>query len=210
METKPVEQAIALLQDTQKQVYELLEPFSGLYLRTDHFLTILINGLIFAVKQTNIKDEGSRFNPISLASLYQGQKDLSSPVTTTERLIALDHEALDKLRQKAAELYTNFCKRADKDILEACNSLEIRAVAKLAGIDPMDHPEQMNHAFISSIKEAITKKETEQKAMEDWLAKQEVVEEKKEEKESITPPATQPTVNHNKVGQASKKATIKK
>ncbi len=202
MQTTPVEQAIALLQNTQKQLYELLQPFSGLYLRTDHLLTVLINGLIFTTKQTGFADTQSNFNPSPMTFTHEEQHTLHSPTTTPEPLITIEHEAIDKLRQKAGELYHNFCKRESKDILEVCNALEIRAVAKLAGINPMDHPEQIDHAFVNTIKQAIHKKETEQKAVDDWLAK--------EEKASTLPPTTPSPVTQHKPAQSSKKTNTKK
>lgn len=204
METTQVEQAIVLLQNTQKQVYELLEPFSGLYLQADHLLTVLINGLIFTTQQTDLTNGQSNFNPTPLF-FSEEPKKLTIPITTSINGIDAVPEEVDKLRQKAIELYNNFTKRENKDILEACNALEIRAVAKLAGIDPINHPEQIDHVFIQSIKEAITGKDTEQKAMEEWLAKQE-----KEEKQLAITQEPEKATKQSKTGQASKKINTKK
>jgi len=205
MQTTPVEQAIALLQNTQKQVYELLEPFSGLYLQADHLLTVLINGLIFTTQQTDLTRVESNFDPTPLVF---GDESLKLSIPTP--IVDTAYEEVDQLRLKAMELYSNFCKRESKDILEACNALEIRAVAKLAGINPMDHPEQIDGSFIHTIKEAITKKEAEQQQMDEWLAKKEQEESSIEKNVLSIPAVLTPVSKSTKPSQGAKKASAKK
>lgn len=206
MNTNHVEQAITLLQNTKKQVYELLQPFSGLYLQADHLLTVLINGLIFTTQQTDLtRGAESNFDPTPLVF---GDEPIKLAISTP--IVDTVHEEVDQLRLKATELYNNFCKRENKDIVEACNALEIRAVAKLAGINPMDHPEQIDVSFIHTIKEAIIKKEAEQKQMDEWLAKKEQEESNKEKNELSTPAVLTPVSKSIKTIQSAKKASSKK
>lgn len=177
-DTTPVKKAIALLQNTQKEVSELLKLNSALHLPTDHLLTAVIDGLIFVTQRTELtpKTVTGGFDTTPLIQFYEGKSTEQTIISSLPAVVDTPEEEVDKLRRNATELYHHFRQRENAAILEACNALEIRAVAKLAGIDPINHPEQIDHSFINAIKEAITKKEDEQKKKDELFASAEKLE----------------------------------
>lgn len=205
MDTTPVKKAIALLQNTQKEVDELLKTNSALHLPTNHLLTSVIDGLIFVTQRAELSPTTttSGFDTTPLVQFYEGKSTEPAIIAQLPAVVDTPEEQVDKLRRNATELYHHFRQRENKDILEACNALEIRAVAKLAGIDPINHPEQIDHSFINAIKEAIIKKEDEQKKKDELLASAEKTEEAKKLTDSAisTLPKAKPAI---KKGNAKK------
>jgi len=203
MNTTPVKKAIALLQNTQKEVNELLQSNSALHLPTDHLLTSVIDGLIFVTQRAELTPQAvtGGFDTTPLIQFYEGKSTEQTIITSLPAVVETPEEEVDKLRRNATELYHHFRQRENKDILEACNALEIRAVAKLAGIDPTNHPEQIDHSFINAIKEAITKKEDQQKKKEELLVQEEKAEEAKQPNDSAisTLPKTKPAIKKGSV-----------
>lgn len=65
-----------------------------------------------------------------------------------------------ELKEKVATLYPQFSKLTSDEILDSLSDLEIRGVAKKAGLAVTEkNPKTLNSEFIAKIKEAIAKKE---------------------------------------------------
>lgn len=173
MDIKPIEQAIALLKNTNVEITAILEqPFPEFHIRSNHVLERLIHGLLHAIGSSSSDKESNTFEIVSLAEVWKKENTstVTSPSSTT---VTNPEEDVTALRTTAEKLYHNFLSRENDDILEAALPLEIKAVAKLAGIDPTNQPELIDYTFIDRIKAAIKEKEALQKKKDDWLAKEE-------------------------------------
>lgn len=209
MDIRPIEQAIALLKNTNAQITELLEqPFPEFHIRSNHVLERLIHGLLHAIGSSSRDEQGNAFEIVSLAEIWE-KENASTVVSPSYTTITNPEEDIAALRTTVEKLYRNFLSRNNDDILEAVLPLEIKAVAKLAGIDPIDQPEVIDYAFIDKIKAAIKEKEVEQKKKDDWLAKEEQKLPEAEDTKQLN--IDKKTVSNNEPAKKiSKKTTTKK
>lgn len=165
--TQAVQEAIHVLQAAQQKVNNLLETNSNLQLQSDHVLKRLIDGLYFAVHRSVSIIEHSQFSPVSLTKALT---EKGVPKTNEYQQHELSNvlqdinDEVESLRKKAEQLYINFRDLDNKEIREALTEIEIRAVAKLAGIGPTEQPAEIDSSFIDIIKKSITEKEELRKA----------------------------------------------
>jgi len=151
-----VKKAIEILNNSKKELNELLLPLPYLNDRSNHVLQSLIGGLSFTINAVSGQESEASFKPTPLThviglSVEHQQTDISQAIPTKPDV--------DDLRERAKEAYANFNTRKNKDLLESLTDLEIRAVAKLAGMDvSITEPAKIDNAFIDKIKAAIKTK----------------------------------------------------
>ncbi len=173
MDAKPIEQAIALLRNTNTQITELLsESFPEFHTRSSYVLDRLIYGLLHAIGSNSVAEEGNTFKAVSLAEEWKKEDNPNATFISLTTETAQEEDII-ALRTTAEKLYETFTSRSNKDIMEAVLPIEIKAVAKLAGIAPIEQPEIVDYAFIDKIKVAIREKENKQTKINNWSATEE-------------------------------------
>jgi len=92
-------------------------------------------------------------------------KDVSSvtkqePAATPVKIDTPDEVAANELKLKVDQLYPDFVNIETDAILDTYAEIEIRGVAKRAGLPVTEtHPTKIDAAFVNQVKEAISKKE---------------------------------------------------
>ena len=76
----------------------------------------------------------------------------------TDKIITDEEATLEIFKENVINLYDLFPDMTNKDILESYPDMEIRGVAKMAGMDVSETEPKMESTFVTKIKEAIKHK----------------------------------------------------
>lgn len=149
-----VEQAMEILKNAQAAVHDTLKDFPALQTRAKSVLDTLINGLGHTIgKVADRQPEPT--NHISLAEAWGFAP--ASDTTPTKAIVAKSD--VDELRELAKAAYETFLDRDSAALAESLLDIELRAVAKLAGlpVTPTE-PKTITVPYIEEIKAAIKSK----------------------------------------------------
>ena len=157
-------QAISLIRSTGEEVAELLSDTPEFQDRARHVFESLANGLAFAVGEAIVtKDEQrSEERPSSTGQrTIMGIPVPDAPKPMSERLtgVAPGQSDVDKLRTDVAKAYAAFPTMSNKDIRNTLSEVELRGVAKMAGLPwSKEDVAHITDAYITEIKRAIEDK----------------------------------------------------
>ncbi len=145
-----VQDAMQVLKDAQAQLNTLLAPLPNLQARSKTVLDTLINGLGHTIGASETAtDKG--FAPQTLTEAWGIETREPSPTT-----VVVEQPDVEALRERAQAAYNTFAERENTDLMVALTELDIRAVAKIAGLDVTPtNPKQIDALYIDKIKEAI-------------------------------------------------------
>lgn len=154
--------AIALIRDTKETVAELLADTPDFKTQANHVFETLANGLAFAIGEKVIHSGRTRTEVISqpaqrtiMGVPVPDEKPLKQRVQEVQPSIS----ELDKFRTEIDKAYIAFGRMSNKEILNEFHDLEIRAVAKRAGLQvTKTEPVRITDSFVSEIKNAIQEK----------------------------------------------------
>lgn len=162
-----IKEAISILEDSKSQISELLQSNPTLQLRVTSTFERLSNGLKVVVGEA-ISDDNTTFKLEKLESVF-GRKIHEKKELKVQKT---DKKEVDLLRETAAILYDTFPEQQSKELIERLTDIELRAVAKLAGLQVTStQPAKITVAFIDKIKESIVKQKELKAAQEAELAK---------------------------------------
>jgi hypothetical protein len=157
MHQSNVKEAIQILKDAKDKVNDLLSPLTNLQTRSNHVLKSLIGGLEFTIGSHHQGATDAVFKPQPLTHVM-GVK-VERPEKIKIEAATPTNPDVEALRKKAEEAYSTFCERKNADLLEGLTDLELRAVAKMAGMDvSITEPAKIDSQFITKIKAAIQRK----------------------------------------------------
>ena len=84
-------------------------------------------------------------------------KEIKEAVSTKLNLKPIEVDEVDAFREKIQEIYNSFLSRETTDLLDSLEPIEIRGVAKLAGVVDFEKVE-VDGKLVEDIKQAITAK----------------------------------------------------
>lgn len=169
-ENDNIKEAIAILEDSKNQIHDLLEANPTLQLRISSTFDRLANGLKVVIGET-ISDNSQPFKMEKLESVF-GRKITEKKELKVQKT---DKKEVDLLRETAAILYETFPEQQSKELIERLSDMEVRAVAKLSGLEVTStQPAKITVQFIDKIKDAIVKQKELKAAQELELSKEKV------------------------------------
>lgn len=163
MNTENTKAAIAIIRDARAQVADLLRETPEFQIRATNVFDTLANGLAFAVGE-HPQLPGSAA-PAEV-SQKQGRTVMGMPVPEptaplAERLaeVIAGPTEMDDLRARITGIYETFPERSNKEILNTLTDLELRGVARMAGLAvTKTDPQRITTEMVTKIKAAITAK----------------------------------------------------
>lgn len=175
--TKNIQAAIALLENCKSDLQPLLADVPSLHLRVTTTFDRLVNGLkVMNGQPLDVESADAGKESAPLKSILGRSIERTAPTTVKKA----SKTEVDLLRETARTLYDTFLDREAKEILDAASDMEIRAVAKLAGMKDVTStvPAKVGPKFIDSIKDAIKAQkdlETEKRTVKILEARSEVL-----------------------------------
>jgi hypothetical protein len=167
-----IKEVIAILEESKKQISELLESNPTLQLRVTSTFDRLSNGLKVVIGEPISDNTQEGFKMEKLESVF-GRKIHEKKELKVQKT---DKKEVDLLRETAAVLYDTFPEQQSKELIERLTDMEVRAVAKLAGLQVTStQPAKITVVFIEKIKEAIVNQKELKAAQEAELAKSDKV-----------------------------------
>lgn len=151
-----LKQAVEELEQTKTIVLPLLKDIPSLQVRVE----TTINRLIAGFKNLDTMGNSSSENSDKLPQMktFMGNTIGENKIATVKPVSKSD---VEDLLEKAKKIYGTIIDRENKEILEAVPDVELRAVAKLAGLNWVTSakPAKLDMAFVDKIKAGITQKE---------------------------------------------------
>lgn len=152
-ENDNIKEVIAILEDSKNQISELLQVNPTLQLRVSSTFDRLTNGLKVVIGEA-ITDNNQAFKMVKLESVF-GRKITEKKELKVQKT---DKKEVDLLRETAAVIYETFPEQDPKELIERLSDMELRAVAKMAGLQVTStQPAKITVAFIEKVKDAIVK-----------------------------------------------------
>lgn len=149
-----------LVQKTVDDVRELLDKILERHredptfcLRTESVFNQYINSLSYITGQVN--ERSNVFSPKPLESV--AGKKVKARDTEKLELKPIEVDEVEAFRKKIQLIYDGFLNRQNVDILDSLQEIEIRGVAKIAGIEDFDTA-PVDGVLIQRVKDAITAK----------------------------------------------------
>jgi hypothetical protein len=172
-QSENIQKAIETLQGARGTVSALLSETPALQVRSNNVLDTLANGLGFTIGlMPTGEQQVFEIEPLThfLKGSYPAGQAAAYPPAPA---VNVTNEDVTDLRKRAEEAYRTFCERDHTAIMESLTGMEIRAVAKLAGLEVSEEePKKIDGAFIDKIKSAIALKTDIENEKAQELAKQ--------------------------------------
>jgi hypothetical protein len=158
-----IEKAIEALQEARVKVSGLLSVNPALQVRSNNALDSLIGGLSHTI-QGNLP-RAVPANDMGPITHVFGQKVEREVKPTTPAKVAVKSADVDELRTRITDAYPTFRDRDNKSLIESLTDMEMRGIAKMAGLEVTEtEPKKISGAFVDKIKAAMTKKEEQEAA----------------------------------------------
>ena len=172
-----IKETITDLESCKETILERHSNDKSLCLRFDSVFRQLINSLNYTTSQ--VQSVGSKFEPKPLNKVMGTKINVKAK---SEKLVLkpLQVDAVKSFKEKINAIYESFTSRENPDLLEALEEVEIRGVAKIAGVPDFEKA-KVDSQFIDVIKKAIDDKADTTTKKEDLKIELKVDESKKVE-----------------------------
>lgn len=148
-----IDETIFDLQEVQERILKRHQGDLTFTLRIDSVFKTLINSL--NANTGNVSDTKSTFKPKPLKNILG--VSVSHSENTKLQLKPIEQNDIEEFRDKVQKAYDTYLERETIDLKDSLRELEIRGVAKLAGIEDYDKV-PADEKLINRTKEAIQKK----------------------------------------------------
>jgi hypothetical protein len=157
--------AISELRVSKANVNQLLGNYPMLQIRANNVLETLINGLCHTIGAEVTIDGQAGNATFKHVPITGGLLDMKAKPVSKEPISSMDlqpkEDDIADLKLRAKEAYDSFLTRESKDLVDSLRDIEVRAVAKLAGLEiSLTEPKTITVPFIDKIKAAIASKKS--------------------------------------------------
>ena len=156
-EISKIQEVIDIYTDTKNKVSEVLKNEPSLLLRSDTVLNKLINSLKHSIGVSINEDTQIGNKPLKyiFGRKLKNSNTYDVPPISIQQLIPKDQE-LENLKISVDKIFNSIEKRENKEILNSCNEMELRALGKKVGVEyTREKVPSLNFKFIDELRNAV-------------------------------------------------------